>query len=298
MKIKKQALSITAAIMIILQVFSTAALQVQAAQPIYYAAFGDSITAGDSANGNYVSLVANHLKTQNGNCISANLGIGGWTSSDLLEALTNPSHDGYAVAQNIFKYANVITLDIGSNDIVQAVYTVVAECLDCEINEIEATINAWSDKLQKGSWISRMVAYQQLKIIARKINSELYGGKTMKAAVEQFKVNYTAILRVINQNAPKAKVYIGNLYNPYHGASSVYIGDYEVFNPELLAEKYFGMMNAYIESDSANNVVVDLDSVITSDIYLQGDMAAGDYNPHPNAAGYRAIANKFISVMN
>lgn len=295
---KKSVLSITAAILIILQVFGTTGIQVQAAQPVYYAAFGDSITAGDSANGSYVSLVADYLNSKNGNCISANLGIGGWTSSDLLEALTNPSHDGYMVAQNIFKYANVITLDIGSNDIVQAVYTVVAECFGCEINELESVINSWSAKLQNGSWFSRMIAYQQLKSIARKMNRELYSGQTMKEAVEQFKVNYTAILRVINQNAPKAKVYIGNLYNPYHGAESIYVGDYEVFNPDSLAEKYFNMMNTYIAANSSGNVVVDLDSVITSDVYLQGDMALGDYNPHPNAAGNRAIANKFISAMN
>lgn len=259
-----------------------------------YVALGDSITAGDNT---YVNMVGNYLKNRNGSCTVYNLGVGGLRSGDLLDAMTNSSHPAYQYVRTTIKGADVITLDIGSNDIFVTAYEVFAKCFGCETDQLGAVYESWCARLQSSNWFVRFVAYMQLLPIAQSIHEELYNGETMKDALEDFKSNYNAILQEIDKLAPNAKVYIGNLYNPYNGAPAVYLGSYEVVNLQTFTEKYFCAMNKHIANNSSGKKVVDLYSIFKDDTYLEADYATYNYDPHPNQAGQKEIANKFIAAM-
>ncbi len=79
-----------------------------------YTALGDSLASGYGATDNYgyAERYRDRLQTDNSVTVElANLGVSGWTSSDLLAALKKNSTYRNAVANS-----NVITLDIGAND--------------------------------------------------------------------------------------------------------------------------------------------------------------------------------------
>ena len=80
-------------------------------------ALGDSITFGLHLEPNQTKPSPNAFPSliANGQFNVTNLGVPGWTSADLLNALkTNPTF------KNSLKSADVVTLDIGSNDLLQA----------------------------------------------------------------------------------------------------------------------------------------------------------------------------------
>lgn len=280
-----------------LQIFG-AAMPVLAAeetpQEIHYVALGDSITAGDST---YVNMVGNFLKGQYDGCEVTNLGVDGIQSGDLKEVLLNTSNPYHAVMCAELKNADIITLDIGSNDILVAAYGVMADCFGCDESELGSVISAWSARLSTKNVFQLMKAYWQALPIAYSLHNELYNGKAMKQAVSDFETNYVAILKALRQIAPNAKIYVGNLYNPFHNTPSIYLGSFEVLNMETLAKQYVLQLNAIIEKQSTGCVIVDLYNTINANKYLQGDPDNYDYNPHPNQTGHRAIADKFIAAM-
>jgi lysophospholipase L1-like esterase len=81
-----------------------------------YTALGDSIATGVWATSGYVSVYGDHLRADVGPSVQlTNLAVNGWTTSDLLGALR--SNDRYRGA---VQAADVVTLSIGGNDLLQA----------------------------------------------------------------------------------------------------------------------------------------------------------------------------------
>ena len=133
--------------------------------------------------------------------------------------------------------------------------------------------------------------------IARNINYEMNHGNAMPEALASFETNFKKIMTVIKQLAPNAKIYIGNLYNPYVGAAPICCGDYVVVDLENFARTNIAKANTIISRNVNGNKVVDLYNTINNPKYIKGDVANCDYDPHPNAEGQKLIASKFIAAM-
>jgi len=81
-----------------------------------YVALGDSLAAGVGARRGYVSRYAEHLRGDTGARLRVvNLGQSGQTSSQLLHALRNDQ-----TMRDVLRRAEVVTLNIGLNDLGQA----------------------------------------------------------------------------------------------------------------------------------------------------------------------------------
>lgn len=81
-----------------------------------YVALGDSIAFGILAQEGYVPLYAQMMQNDTGNKVNtADLGVLGWKSADLLDALRNNDAMRSAV-----RSAQVVTWDVGGNDLLHA----------------------------------------------------------------------------------------------------------------------------------------------------------------------------------
>jgi lysophospholipase L1-like esterase len=82
-----------------------------------YVALGDSLASGMGGEASYADFYARGLQRQTVRPVElTNLGRPGWTSAQLLEALRSSAMFRSAVAQ-----ADIVTWDIGGNDIIRAV---------------------------------------------------------------------------------------------------------------------------------------------------------------------------------
>lgn len=112
-----------------------------------YSAMGDSLAAGALAQLGYVSRYATYINTDTGATVSTvNMGIPGWQSDDLLNALQNDP-----VFRHQVSGAEVVTWDIGGNDLANAHDSFVAntcggpdnqDCLRSAVSTFETNWDA------------------------------------------------------------------------------------------------------------------------------------------------------------
>ncbi len=99
-----------------------------------YVALGDSIAYGyglsDRQTQSYVSLIRQHLEDSYDYVVETNLGTNGQESTDLLDILTNKDNDMYKKYRASLSYADIVTLSIGSNDLLHLIQ------LDSDMDEM------------------------------------------------------------------------------------------------------------------------------------------------------------------
>ncbi len=92
---------------------------------VRYVALGDSIAHGyglpDPEKDSYVGQVGHYLEENYDYVFMANLGTNGLRSEQLLDILTNPDNNMYRKYRATLKYADIVTLSIGSNDLLHLV---------------------------------------------------------------------------------------------------------------------------------------------------------------------------------
>jgi lysophospholipase L1-like esterase len=146
-------------------------------------ALGDSITFGYNLGENNDTPSKYAFPYLIGATINKNvenLGIPGWTSDDLLQALKTPKF------QTALKKAKVVTLNIGSNDILSLA--------------------------SKYGLLNPENAQKPIQL-----TPEQQAG--FDQATQKFAKNLPTILKKIKHHAPSAKIVLYNLYNPIPSAS-------------------------------------------------------------------------------
>lgn len=261
---------------------------------VNYLALGDSITAGDNT---YVGKVSTYLQNRFGICNTINWGISGWTSKDLANAVTDPSLESYSLIRYAMPHAEVVTIDIGSNDIYITTLEVIADCFDCTVEELPSVSQALVTKIENATGFMKYVYTMQAMNIAQNIKTRLNTGTEMKQALDEYADNLNQIFSVLEEYGPDAKIYVGNLYNPYEGVADIYIGSMLILDVEEYTKSWTVKFNQVLASTASEYTIVNLYNTINDPMYINGDVANGDFDPHPNQAGHTAIANKFIASM-
>ena len=260
-----------------------------------YLALGDSITEGDNS---YVKYITNYYDSIYKNCITVNMGMSGCESKHIADALTNPSNEAYTHLRWGISQVDVITLDVGSNDILVTALDIVANDLNTDRDHIGDAIENMQNQYNKcNNPFKKAILTMQAMQKARKIHNDLYYGKEMQQVINNFETNFTTIVKTIKGINPKAEVYIGNLYNPYKGAESIKLLGYTIIDLESFTDMYVAEANSIISNNSQNYAIVDLYSTINNSNYLLADFKNSNYNPHPNSIGHKIIGNKFIDAM-
>ncbi|WAH36011.1 GDSL-type esterase/lipase family protein [Alicyclobacillus dauci] len=175
-------------------------------------ALGDSITYGYNLGDNkapsqqafpYLIAEQQHLTTDD-------LGVPGWTSTDLLNALTNSS-----TMQTAVKNASVITIDIGSNDLLQTALT-----------------------------------YGALHALDGSGTSDL--ADSLSSAVTKMGENVGQIVKRVKTLNPKAAVVLYNIYDPISSTDKTLypvaekaIGSGNVAISKVASQYHFPVADAY-----------------------------------------------------
>lgn len=92
---------------------------------LHYVALGDSIAYGYGLDNpdeeSYVGKISRYLEGKYDYVLTANLGCNGQKSEELLDILKNPGNENYRKYRASIQYADIITLSIGSNDLLKLI---------------------------------------------------------------------------------------------------------------------------------------------------------------------------------
>jgi lysophospholipase L1-like esterase len=221
-----------------------------------YTALGDSLAYGTGATNNlgYVDQYKTYLETDNQTTVNlTNLGILGWTSSDLLSTLKGNSAYQNAVAQ-----ADVITIDIGGNDLLRAV--ALYKLGVCGGKKNNACLKT---------------AFKKLKSNWKKIFSQ----------IRKLRGKKTTVIRTMNLYYSAVNMDKGQ--DSYSG--DAYASDFDFFNP------YLTKANASLAKTARKKKILTADvHTLYNGVSGNEDPQAKGYicidGLHPNDTGYQIMS--------
>lgn len=282
---------IAAAAVAITCTLSAIPVMAQESEPVKYIALGDSITAGHGLSNPETQSYPAAFAALHG-LTYENYGVDGMTSDELLTALKNKEYP--------LENAKVITVSIGSNDILQPVIEMVAEELQIDTastDDLAAAITDKVDYMLKNETINYTVLrFSNIEDNLKSgsdFSKELYAicDKTAQETIPQIKAEIRA------QN-PDAQVIFTNIYNPYYNMMAILPIDSKTTAKRDIGsycQPYVARINK--GSTSTDDIkVADLASIFTKASYVNAslDMRNMDtftFDPHPNIYGHMAIKN-------
>lgn len=278
---KRRVLSILLSLCLVLSLLPTAAF----AQGKSYVALGDSITTGygltDEENDSFAALVAN----ENGYELT-NLAEDGTTSGDLLEVVQDEENS------DILQNADLITITIGGNDLMGALYQYLADAYnaangtDISANDVQDALAGTSSEINQATMLT----------FATDVIGDFADSDAAKTALEEFGENLSGAIAAIRTANLNVTIIMANQYNPYtHAFSGLYPQIVEAFDEGL------ALLNGAIDAGAKTGVYSVADVYTVFQDAAQNPCNASLLPPsldfHPNAYGHELIAEVINSLL-
>lgn len=236
-------------------------------ETMIYVALGDSLTHGyglaDKQKDRFSAVIAHKLRADGYMCSEFNYGVDGLTSDGLLEMLN-------AGQCSMTSRADLITIDIGANDVLHTASMLAAYALyDMAAPEDE---------------------YES-------IQTELDN------SLDQYRSNFETLIDNIKRENPDARIICTTIYNPYKNLDmTIQVPDGEVslseytdtvvtrlnnVMKEVAADKGIEVADSYTAFELTNKTVLN----------AKNDATGTNMDIHPNKDGYALMAEAFYQVI-
>ena len=199
----------------------------------------------------------------------------GMRSDDLLRDLEIEE------VKNNIKDADIITINIGSNDLLDLLDYLDLSDYDFEIEYGE---NPSFDRDMINSMISYIEDY---------FKNELEVGAI--GALEDYKIIFPRIIAKIKEYNPEAKIYVNSLYNPFANVSVPLLG-IDLSFIETIADNAITSFNDVIYSYD-DYTIIDVYHTLDENKYLNVNPLQGQLDPHPNITGHKKIYELYLKEL-
>ena len=264
--------------------------------PYDYVALGDSISTGYGLAAGEASFVS-QLADQSGLTV-LNLAQNGATTQDVWNTLEGLEGADKSALEN----ARLITLTVGGNDLMGALYTYLADTYN-QANDTSYT----AQDIQLALTGDASAPVSQLAVLLHLSTSlKSFVDTGMAEALEQFQADLIRIVQTLRTLNPTAQIILTNQYNPYGILKNV-------TSFSSLADQFdtgVGKLNAAIQAAIAQAGV---DHLTLADVYTPFQAAIdrgenpcnanatglSDINPdfHPNALGHTLMAQAVATAL-
>ena len=242
-----------------------------------YVALGDSISTGhrleDIENNLFVHKIEKEYELD-----LTNLAVNGMDSTIMLNLLKSEGKDGITYRENI-KNADLITISMGGNNLLQPLMTMVKEGLnlpsDANTEMIESAI-----KENPSVLFEIFTAIQSPEKV-----------KILNSNVEVFATEFPRIIKTIKELNPNAEIMIQTVYNPFY--------DSKEFSALANAiDPFFQAMNKTISEYSVLGYeVVEVYADFKSNDSQVSLTNMAKFDVHPNIAGNEVIFNAHKKIL-
>lgn len=254
-----------------------------------YVALGDSIAAGYGLPGysgsqetppadSYQSVIGRFLKTE-----PVNFAVTGDDSTDCINILNSGKAD------EALSDAGIITISIGSNDLLKPFIEIVKETFG--ITETDGSIDTSSlENYYAGFKDASLI---DMLAIANDFADKLKDNKILHEKAQGFAANFNEIINILKEKAPQAEIYVTNIYNPYK----------DVMVLGSTADTYIKEINNAFTDDSGNYTLIDAYTLFAKENLVNtkfdiSDLDNINLDPHPSKEGHARIASTVLDILN
>ena len=236
----------------------------------HYLVLGDSIAEGYALNdkGNrYSKIVQDHYQIKNQNF--TDLSKSGMTAQALAENIKNAEY------RNAIKNSDLITISIGSNELLGVFTTILQEIALTNLNKNPTEL---------------------LTALAIKLKSSA-GKAQLENGILIYEQSWGQIVEDIKTMNPNATIIATEFYNPFYGITE--LGD--------IARTYIEQLNQILKEKSNNETMYYIAKIYqdfnnTGTALTNMNINFEKFNlttldPHPNVKGHKLIAEKILKVL-
>ena len=255
-----------------------------------YVALGDSITTGyglsDASTESFPALVA-----EENTLALTNLAKDGATSAGLLEVVQDTNNAA------ILSSADVITITIGGNDLMDALYGYIA----AEYNNANPGSSITASDVK-----NNIVSYL---LFAETVLPNFVDSATARTAMQTLGSNLATAIKTIKDNNPDVQIIVATQYNPYKQAAKAVENISALYEKAELINKVFNAGVAAMNSMVIQNVCTAVQCTV-ADVYAKfngvsenpcnasfDNIFSINLDFHPNASGHRLIAEVINGVI-
>lgn len=215
-----------------------------------------------------------------GDSIAAGYGLKGYLESEKL-----PPDDSYQMIVANFLKTSPFNYAISGDDSNDCINLLNLGTADTALTDADIiTISIGSNDLLKP--FIEMVKKDGLTL-------KLKDNEILNKKIEEFCVNFDEIIKILKHKAPKAEIYVTNIYNPFNDV--IILGE--------SADSYIREINKTFNIDSDIYTVIDLYTLFKnnklSNVQFDiSDIENINLDPHPSKKGHEKIAASIIDALN
>lgn len=192
-----------------------------------------------------------------------------------------------AYAKEDLSDTEIITLSIGSNDVLGPFLQFIADELGCDKDEIQQTLATMTPP--------QLMNF--LAVLNRNDGSGLIGNAELIKQANAFANNFQKIIQILKRLAPNAKIFVTNIYNPYEGFAIPY--GTNSFDLGQMTDSYIQILNQAFDPNSHDYILIDVNSAFSESLQkgvnpVNADVRTFNFDPHPNKTGHRIIAELIL----
>ena len=254
-----------------------------------YVALGDSIAYGyglsDRDTESYAAKVAKKYNISSSNF--KNLAVSGMTCEEFYEQIQKSEYT------NAIKSANLITISIGSNELLGIVIRAVADVTGVSADDPDFVTKAQNAFLN-ASAIQKVTMLNKIYKFCTSEETKV----TIENAIKKYEEKWKQSVEYIKNQNPDVVIVATEFYNPYYeiALASYDLGGYvdeqikklnNILTTQSNSEKEYKIAKIYEAFNTTNPRITNVNISIS---ILNVD-------PHPNAAGHEVIYSKIVDVL-
>lgn len=256
-----------------------------------YLALGDSIAYGYGLANRDTESYAQIVRQKEGISSSdfSNLGVTGMTCEQFHSKIQTSEYT------NAIKNADLITISIGSNELLGIAKTGVAQ-----VTGVSMTSPTFLSDVQSSFTSSPLQAPAKFKALYEFFTSD-ETKKQMNASVQSYKNHWNSSVSYIKSINPSTTIIATEFYNPYY---EVGLANYSLGN---FVEEFLSQMNVILHDSSNNESLYKIAKIhddfnttnprITNVNINIRDLSSLNVDPHPNKSGHSIIATRILDVL-
>ncbi len=212
------------------------------------------------------------------------------------DSVTKLQQQTYSAVKN----ADLITVNIGSNDIMTYALNQVSQFLAKYTSDPLLKLA----QTQLKSFGTMGTALLNMMTVAEKLNKTTQTLNVLSAGLlkgyASFKVNFPLLISKIEQINPNAEIVVVGMYNPFR---DVKLTDYSLTKIGALLDNAVQMLNTYLSSTCIYAPTYDYVDVMDTQAYTFPSLLSGEFKSnfiryvHPTDVGHMYIASQILTAL-